>query len=123
MPITDLISQVSTSATGRPVVAALTGAGHAISGTSVTINDATNWPTVTVIHFALYETETIAGETVKDTSTQTDWKGTLSGTTISNMAISGGTDQAYSAGAKAELTFTARAGKDLHDLQVQNMIL
>lgn len=76
---------------------------------------ATNWSTTTGIHFSIYATTTVGSLTVKDTSTQTDWKGTLSGTTISNMTITGGTDQDYSAGAIVEITPTARWAKDLYD--------
>lgn len=63
----------------------------------------------------MYKTTTVGSLTVKDTTTQTDWKGTLSGTTISNMTLTGGTDQAYSAGDIIEITPTAKWAKDIYD--------
>lgn len=111
----DKLSQSSSSNTGRPVSAALTGAGHSIAGTSVTINVATNWPTTTKIYFAIFETITVGGLTVKDTTTQTDWTGDLSTLTISNMVLVGGVDRDYSAGAIVELTPVAKQWKDLYD--------
>lgn len=115
MAITDKLSQGSSSNTGRPVVASLSAPGHSIGGTSITINSATNWPTTTVIYFTMYTTVVVGTLTVKDTTSQTDWKGTLSGTTISNMTIVGGTDRDYAAGSIVELTPVARAWKDLYD--------
>ena len=115
MAITDKLSKVTDSTTGRPVVPTLASPGHSIAGTSIDISDATNWTEDTPIHFTIYETTTVGGATVKDTTTQTDWKGTLSGTTISNMTIKGGTDRAYSAGAIVELAPTAGYARDLYD--------
>lgn len=115
MAITDKLSQASSSNSGRPVTASLSGSGHTLGGTSITINDATNWSTVSVIYFSIYTTTTVGSATVKDTTSQTDWKGTLSGTTISNMTIVGGTDRDYVAGSIVELTPLARQWKDLYD--------
>lgn len=115
MPITDKISRVTDSTTGRPVVPTLAAPGHTIGGTSVSISSATNWTTTTAIHFSMYTTKSIGGVLVKDTTTQTDWKGTLSGTTISNMTLTGGTDRNYSAGSIVELTPTAAYAKELYD--------
>lgn len=114
--ITDLLDRVTDSTTGRPVISALGGSGKAIAAPSVTITDATNWTTTTAIHFSIYNTQVVGGITVKDPTTQTDWKGTLSGTTISNLTLTGGTDRTYVAGAIIELTPTARFQKDLYDL-------
>lgn len=113
--VNDNLDQTTSSATGRPVTATLSAPGHSIGGTSIGVSVATNWSTTTGIHFSIYATTTVGSLTVKDTSTQTDWKGTLSGTTISNMTITGGTDQDYSAGAIVEITPTARWAKDLYD--------
>ena len=109
--ITDLLKRVTDSTTGRPVIASL-AAPKAIGASSVTINDATNWTTTTAVDFSIYEV-TAAG--IKDTTTQTDWKATLSGTTLSSLTITGGTDRAYSTGAKVEITPTSRWAKDLYD--------
>lgn len=116
--ITDLIDRVTDSTTGRPVISALASPGKAIAAASVNITDATNWTTTTAIHFSIYNTMVVAGVTVKDPTTQTDWKGVLSGTTISNLTLTGGTDRTYTAGAIIELTPTARLQKDIYDLLI-----
>ena len=113
--ITDTLSRVTDSTTGRPVIALLANPGKAIGANSININDATNWTTQSAIHFSIFETITVAGVTIKDTSTQTDWKGVLAGTTITNLTITGGADRAYTAGALVELTPTSRYAKDLYD--------
>ncbi len=92
--ITDKLDRVSDSNTGRPVVTTLAAPGHSIAGTTHNIAAATNWTTTTAIHYSIYTTTTIGGVAVKDATSQTDWKGTLSGTTISGATPTGGTDRA-----------------------------
>lgn len=116
--ITDLLDRVTDSTTGRPVISALAAPGKAIAAASLNITDATNWTTTTAIHFSIYKTASIGGVLVKDPTTQTDWKGTLAGTTISNLTLTGGTDRAYAAGDIIEITPTARWAKDLYDLLI-----
>lgn len=113
--ITDTLDRVTDSTTGRPVISALASPGKAMAAATINLTDVTNWTTTTVIHFTIYNTITVAGVQIKDVSTQTDWKGTLAGTTISNLTITGGTDRAYTAGAVVELTPTSRWAKDLYD--------
>lgn len=112
---TDLFDRVSDSATTRPVVASLAAPGKAIGAASINLADATGWTVESKIHFTIYNTVTINGVAVKDPSTQTDWQGTLIGTTISNLTLTGGIDRAYVTGAIVELTLTAKAMKDLYD--------
>lgn len=115
--ITDLLDRVTDSATGRPVISALAGT-KAIGAASITLSDATNWTTSAAIHFSIYTTVTVGGVTVKDPTSQTDWKGVLTGSTISSLTITGGTDRSYNAGAIVEITPTARFAKDLYDWAV-----
>lgn len=110
MAITDKFSQVSTSNTARPAVSLLDAPGKALAASSINITDATNWDDL--VHFAIYN-KTADGR--KDVNSQTDWKATRSGTTLSNLTLTGGTDQAYTAGAIVELTPTYRYAKDLYD--------
>lgn len=112
--ITDLLTRVSDSSSGRPVIATL-ASPKTIGATSATINDSTNWTTTTAIHFAIYTTATVAGVQVKNTASQVDYKGTVTGTTISNIVVTGGADAAFSSGATVELTPTSRYAKDLYD--------
>lgn len=118
--LTDKFTRVSDSDTGRPVIAQLVSPGKAIGATSININDSTNWTTTTKIHFVIYNTTIVVGKTIKDTTTQTEWIGTLAGTVISNLTLTGGTDQQYLAGAYVELTSTAKYAKDLYDGLVTN---
>lgn len=113
--ITDLMSRVTDSNSGRPIIGELASPGKALAAASINLAAATNWTTESAIHFSIYETTTVGNLTVKDTTTQTDWKGTLSGTTIGNLTITGGTDRAYTAGAIVEITPTARYAKDMYD--------
>lgn len=113
--ITDLLDRVTDSTTGRPVISSLASPGKALAAASINLSDVTNWSTSSAIHFSIFDVITVAGITVKDPTTQTDWKGTLAGSTISNLTLTGGTDRAYTAGAIAELTPTARYAKDLYD--------
>lgn len=113
--ITDLLDRTSDSSTGRPIIATLAAPGKALAATSINIAAATNWTTTTAIHFSIYTTVTIGSTVVKDPTSQTDWKGTLSGTAIGNLTLTGGTDRTYTAGAIVELTPTSRYAKDLYD--------
>jgi hypothetical protein len=112
------LDRVTDSTTGRPVIGALAAPGKAIAAASINLSDATNWTTTTAIHISIYKTMVVGGVTVKDPTTQTDWKGTLAGTVISNLTITGGTDRAYVAGDIVEITPTARYAKDLYDLLI-----
>lgn len=113
------MDKVTDSTTGRPVITALSSPGKAEGASSINVDDPTNWTEDTAIHFTIYKTITVAGISVKDTTTQTDWKGTLSGNTISNLTLTGGDDREYVAGDIVELTPTARWAKDLYELLSQ----
>ncbi len=110
--ITDLLDRVSDSTTSSPIIGALAAPGKAIAASSINLVAATNWTTTTAIHISIY-VKTSAG--VKDPTTQTDWKGTLAGTTVSTLTLTGGTDRTYNAGDIVELTPTSRYAKDLYD--------
>lgn len=109
--ISDKISRGTDSTTGRPVIAKLAGS-KAIGAPSITITVATNWTTTTPVYIAIYLL-TAAG--VKDPTTQVDAKGVLSGTTISNLTYTGGTDRAFTTDAYVEITYTAAQMKDTYD--------
>jgi hypothetical protein len=112
MAITDKLTRGTDSSTGRPIIATLAAPGKTVGAPSITLSGSTNWSTTTPVYIALYTT-TAAG--IKDPTTQTDWKATLSGTTLSNMTLTGGTDRSYNAGAYVEITFTSAWAKDLYD--------
>lgn len=113
--ITDLLDRVSDSNSGRPIIASMAAPGKAIGAASINLDATTNWTTTTAIHFSIYTTTVVGSTVIKDATSQTDWKGTLSGTSIGNLTLTGGTDRAYTAGAIVELTPTSRWAKDMYD--------
>lgn len=92
MAITDKLNETYNGV--KPVVTTLSAQKVQGAG-SCTIQDATGWPTDTAVHFIMFKLK--ADGVTKDESTQTEWKGTLSGTTISNLTLTAGTDILYPA--------------------------
>jgi hypothetical protein len=113
--VSELITRVTDSSSGRPVIAALASPGKALGAANINIDSATNWTTGSPIYISIYNTVTVGGITVKDPSTQTDWKGVLAGTTVGSLTLTGGTDREYTAGAIVEQTATSRYAKDQYD--------
>ena len=82
----------------RPVPTTLS-AIHSTGGTTLTCVALTGWATTTGVSFCVYTTDTNGN---KVAGTQTDWSGVVSGSTITNISLKGGTDQNYSIGAVVE---------------------
>lgn len=82
----------------RPVPTTLS-AIHSTGGTTLTCVALTGWATTTGVSFCVYTTDTNGN---KVAGTQTDWSGVVSGSTITNIVLKGGTDQNYSIGAVVE---------------------
>lgn len=105
--ISDKITEVQNG--GRPI--STTVAGTRSSGsTTLSCAALTNWPTNTAVHFATYQVDT---QNVKIASSQTDWKGTVSGTSIENLTVYGGTDNGNSFGDIVEMMPTGGWAQDL----------
>lgn len=85
-------------------------ADKAIAASSMTLNSATNWPTTTGIKAAVY---TLDSNGNINTSTFCVYRGTVSGSSVSNLTLVEGTDQLHSAGAVVSLLFTATHWNDL----------
>lgn len=92
--ITDKIPGVSTTGT-LPVPTTLS-ATRAIGATTITCNSLSNWDTNKPVHFSIYQVDV---NNKKVVGTQTDWKGIVSGSTITNLQLKGGTDAGDSVGA------------------------
>jgi hypothetical protein len=107
------INDKFTSATNgsRPSPTTLT-AIHTGGDTTMTCNALTGWPTDTAVHFIIYTTDTDGN---KVAGSQTDWKGVVSGSTITNCVLKAGTDSGYSIGAIVECAPTAAWADDLTD--------
>lgn len=72
----------------------LASPGKALGATTINLTSATGWPTATGVAFAMRRVDT-KGNPIS--GTYTEWAGVLSGSTISNMLLLIGDDQAYAA--------------------------
>lgn len=97
------------SGTTRPVATTLS-AQKIAGATSFTVVATTGWDTDTAVHGIMYRTDASGAKTA---GSQIDWKGTVSGTTISNVTVTAGTDDTYAIGTTVELSPTAAWGDDL----------
>lgn len=95
----------------RPNVAKLT-AIKATGSSTLSADALTGWPTATAVHFILYQINT-AG--VKIAGTQSDWKGIVSSTTITNLTLKAGSDANYPIGTIVEASPTAAWANDVAD--------
>lgn len=105
--ITDKFNQATNGT--RPVPTTLT-ATRAIGAASITVGALTGWATATAVHFSIYQVDTSGN---KVAGSQTDWKGTASGTTISNLTLEAGSDSGDSVGAIVECGPTAAWANDV----------
>lgn len=79
---------------------------------SMSLSDATGVPTTTGLVFTVGRVNSSGTSTP---STRAIYKGTLSGTTVSNLTLTEGTDQTHAAGTVVEITFTATHWNDAID--------
>lgn len=95
----------------RPVPTTLTALlpSGASPGTA-TCGALTGWPTATAVHFIIYTVD-VNGNKVS--GSQTDWKGIVSGSTITGLVLKAGTNNGYSIGAVVEAAPTAAWADDL----------
>lgn len=93
----------------RPVPTTLTSL-KSIGAASISCGALTGWPTATAVHFIIYTTD-VNGNKVA--GSQTDWKGIVSGTTITNLTLKAGTDNGYAVGAVVQAAPTAAWADDL----------
>ena len=84
--ITDLLTQATNNSRPSPTTVSATRAG---GGTTLQLLSLAGWPTATAVHFITYKVNT-SGQ--KLAGTQIDWKGVVSGTTITNLVIKAGND-------------------------------
>lgn len=95
----------------RPVPTTLTALlpSGASPGTA-TCGALTGWPTATAVHFIIYTVD-VNGRKVS--GSQTDWKGIVSGSTITGLVLKAGTNNGYSIGAVVEAAPTAAWADDV----------
>jgi len=87
----------------------LAAPGHSVSGTTITVASTTNWPTDTGVVFAIRQVDS---DGVLVAGTYTEWRGTVSGSTITNMTLEYGTDQVYPAGSTTQVYIPVSADRD-----------
>ena len=112
--INDLTTQGSNGT--RPSPTTLTAIKN-IGDSSITCSALTGWATATAVHFIIYNTDTSGN---KVAGTQTDWKGIVSGSTITNLTLRAGTDQQYLVGAVVEAAPTAAWADDTYSAITQD---
>lgn len=95
----------------RPSVTDLT-AQKTVGATSISCTSLSDWETTTATHFIMY---TLDAQGNKIAGTQTDWKGIVSGDTITNMELKAGTDTTYPIGTVVECAPTAAWADDVLD--------
>lgn len=78
----------------------LAAPGHDVGGTTITLNSVTNWPTDTAVIFGMRQVDA-QGNLVPNT--YTEWRGVVSGSTLTNMVLMYGTDQVYPTGASTQV--------------------
>lgn len=95
----------------RPVPTTLTAilASGASPGTA-TCGALTGWATATAVHFIIYTVD-VNGRKVS--GSQTDWKGVVSGSTITGLVLKAGTNNGYAIGAIVEAAPTAAWADDV----------
>jgi len=107
--IGDKFSKVSTGV--RPLTTTVDGT-RATSGGTLSCADLTGWDTDTAVHGVTYK---INGQGAIVTGSQIDFKGIVSGNTITNFTVTGGTDAGNAVGDIVQATPTAAWAKDLAD--------
>lgn len=115
--INDKISKVSTGV-DRPVTTTVQST-RPTGGGSLSAGDLSGWATDTVVHFQTYR---LGADGKVAPGTQSDWKGIVSGNTINNMTLTGGTDSGHQVGDYIVALPTAQWAHDLaeHALVAHN---
>jgi hypothetical protein len=107
--INDKITSASSGV--RPVNTTVSNIRNS-GNTTLSCADLTGWPTASAVHFVTYK---LAGTGNIVVGTQSDWKGIVSGSNITNLTLTGGSDNGNAIGDIVECLPTARFGKELYD--------
>ena len=101
--ITDYFNKASNMSGSYPAVATVTAA-RSTGGSTLSCDDLSSWATDTPVHFSTFKVNTDGSI---DTSTQTDWKGSVNGNTITDMTrLAGAADSGNASGDRVELNPT-----------------
>lgn len=105
--ITDLVTQATVNSRPTPTTVSST---RSAAGAILSCLALTGWPTGTAVHFITYKINTSGA---KIAGSQADWKGIVSGTTITNLTLKAGTDVGNAVGDIVEASPTAAYANDL----------
>lgn len=114
MAITDKATPTTNGS--RPVPTTLT-ALRSVGAAVIQCGALTGWPTAGPVHFMIYRVDT---QGKKVPGSQTDWKGIVVGTTITQLVLKAGTDVGDSVGATVEAGPTAAWGEEVYEVIVQD---
>lgn len=107
--INDKITSASSGV--RPVNTTVSNIRNS-GNTTLSCADLTGWPTASAVHFVTYKLDGTGNIVV---GTQSDWKGIVSGVTITDLVLTGGSDNGNAIGDIVVCLPTARYGKELYD--------
>jgi hypothetical protein len=107
--INDKITSASSGV--RPVNTTVSNIRNS-GNTTLSCADLTGWPTASAVHFVTYKLDGTGNIVV---GTQSDWKGIVSGATITDLVLTGGSDNGNAIGDVVVCLPTARYGKELYD--------
>lgn len=106
--ISDKLTQTTVNSRPVPTTVTSTRAG---AGTTLSCLALTGWPTATAVHFITYKINT---SNQKVAGSQIDWKGIVSGTTLTGLTLMAGTDSGNAVGDIVEAAPTAAYANDLY---------
>lgn len=109
MAITDKFMHASSGTRPEPTTLA---SQKAPGAATLTADDLTGWATDTPTSFILYKVDT-AGNRIE--GTQSEWRGIVSGNTITQLTLTAGTDDTYAAGSAVIAAATADWGDSIVD--------
>lgn len=105
--ITDKFSKASAGTRAEPTtLTAQKGIGDA----AITCASLVTWPTATAVHFQIYTTDTQGNI---ESGSQSDWKGIVVGSTITQLTLEAGSDDIYPIGSVVVCLPTAGWADDL----------
>lgn len=106
--ITDLLTQATVNSRPSPTTVSSI---RAAAGSTLQCLALTGWATGTAVHFITYKIDTSGN---KIAGSQLDWKGVVSGTTLTNLTLKAGTDTGSAIGDIVEAAPTAAYANDLY---------
>lgn len=110
--ITDKFNKTGDGSGVYPITATVT-TGRSVGASTLACDDLSGWAKDTAVHFTTYR---LNSDGTVNSSTQTDWKGVVSGNTITNLTFqAGAADTGNLSGDKVEMSPNVGWANDLMD--------